>query len=108
MGVEIEHSLCKIAVRRPDAAWRGPAERRGRSADDERRRRADPERAARGGGGERAQGPVEPAALGAPRLRIAALQHVLAVEMRAVAVARRHRVDDRRMLLIIHTPEGDK
>ena len=51
---------------------------------------------------QRFQRAIEPAGLHAAGPGIAAFEHVLAVEMRAVAIGRRHRMDHRGMLVAIH------
>ena len=109
VGVEIEHALGQIAARRRDAAGRRPAERRRRPADDERRASRRPRARARAPPptrGNALNSPIEPAAFGAPRPRIAAFEHVLAVEMRTIAVAGRHGVDHGRALRVVHALEG--
>ena len=58
--------------------------------------------ARRGKGGD---GAVQPAAIGAVRPRITALQHILPVEMRTVAVAGRNGVHRERALLLIEPRE---
>jgi hypothetical protein len=54
---------------------------------------------------QRAERPVEPAAVREPRPRIAAFEHVLAVEMGPVAIAGGGRVNDGGALLVIHPLE---
>ena len=106
VAVEIERPGGEV-VGGVGQALRRPAEHGRRAAHDERRRDADaqgpPFRAA--GGGQQPDGAVEPAAVGAAWTRIAALQHVLAVEMRALAIAGRRGVDEKRALLAIEARE---
>ena len=104
VGVEVEHAAGEVALGAGDRL-RLPAEDGGGAAQDRRRRRADrqagyraaaaPDALAGGQGGERA---VEPARFDESRRRHAALEHVLPVEMRALAIARRRRVHDERRL----------
>ena len=108
MGVKIENALGEVRPRRREAARRRPAERRRGPADDERRGRPDADAAhhALGRAGQCGERAVEPAAVRAARAGIAAFQHVLAVEMRAVAIAGGDRVDDGRLFRVIEALEG--
>ena len=82
--------------RRPADGWR-------RAAQHQRRGRADRQRARHPLAFRQAfQRAVEPAGLHPARPGKTAFEHVLPVEMRTVAVRRRHRVNHRRLLLAIH------
>ena len=78
---------------------RRPRQHRRRPAHDQRRNRPDREGVAPAGtAGRRQRGEraVEPAGIGRARLAEAAFEHVLSVEMRALAIGRRGRMHDRR------------
>jgi hypothetical protein len=79
---------------------RRPRHDRRRAAHDQRRHRADRERLTilrlhPAAWLKRGKRPVEPARVGRARLAEPAFQHVLAVEVRALAVGRRRRMHDR-------------
>ncbi len=81
-------------------------EDRGRPAHDERRDRADRKglpamRIDPPAGFERRERTVEPAGIGGARLREPAFEHILPVEMRALAIGCRDRVHDRRLPRLI-------
>ncbi len=85
---------------------RRPAHGRRRAAQHQRRGWTDGEPAhhpvaAR----QRFQRAVEPAGLHPARTGKAALEHVLSIEMRTVAIRCRHRMDHRRMFFLIHPCE---
>ena len=85
---------------------RRPADRRRRTAQHQRRGRTDRKRARHPLAFRQAfQRAVEPAGLHAPWPRKAAFEHVLPVEMRTVAIRRRHRMNHGSLLLAIHPRE---
>ncbi len=99
--VEIERAGGEV-VRGVGQALRRPAEHGRGAAHDERRRDADAQRPSRPAGGrQQRDGAIEPAAVCAAGTGIAALQHVLPVEMRTLAIAGRRRVDEQRAFLAI-------
>ena len=82
---------------------RRPADGRRRAAQHQRRGRADRQRARHPLAFRQAfQRAVEPAGLHPAGPGKAAFEHVLPVEMRTVAIRRRHRVNHGRLLLAIH------
>ena len=82
---------------------RRPGHRRRSAAQHQRRGRADRKPAHDAlAPGQHLQRAVEPAGLHPARSGIAAFEHVLAVEMRAVAIGRRHRMNHRGLLLAVH------
>ena len=105
MIVELDqaHRGIVIGLRQRD---RRPADGRRRPTQHQRRGRTDREAAhhplAFGQGFQRA---VEPAGLHPARTGKAAFEHVLSVEMRAVTIRRRHRMDHRGLLVFIHPRE---
>jgi hypothetical protein len=110
MVVEVEHTLREIATRWRHTTRRRPAESTRRPANDQRRdcAGAKPAGSARTGTRQSAERSVEPAALRPPRTWVTALEHVLAVEMRAVAIASRDSMHDRRLLLVVEALERGK
>ncbi len=107
MRVEIEHARREIvgSVRH---RLRRPAHDRRGAAQDQRRRRADaqPLSSHALAGGEGRDGAVEPAGIGAARALVAAFQQILTIEMRALAVGGRGRMDDRGLLLPVEPRKG--
>ena len=96
--IEIDQPRHGVFARRLDALRR-PRHHRRRPAHHQRRHRADREGAAVAAHArfrlEPAERAVEPAGVGAARIGQPAFQHVLPVEMRALAIGRRGRVHDR-------------
>src|SRR5216684_5076739 len=75
--------------------YRRPTDSRRRAAQHQRRGRTDGEAAHHPlASWQRFQRAVEPAGLHPARTGKAAFEHVLSVEMRAVAIGRRYRMDD--------------
>ena len=103
MAIEVEQPAHGVVAGRLQPRRR-PRKNRRRTARDQWRDRADREGLTgidAAGRRHRAERAIEPAALGQARARQPAFQHVLAVEMRALAIGRRCRMHDGRLARLI-------
>ena len=105
MAVEVEEAHRRIVADRRQL-WRDPGEDRRRPAHDEGGDRAYRKclpgmRIDSPAGFERRECAVEPAGIGRAGLREAAFEHILPIEMRALAIGGRDGVHDRRLARLV-------
>lgn len=105
VAIEIEKSAHRVIARRRHFGRR-PRHNRSWPACNERRNRPDRKRLpASNAIGRRQNAPrtIEPTAVAFAWIKQAALEHILPIEMGALAIRRRHRVNDSRLSRLIHS-----